>query len=158
MAIAETHRGKSLKAEVRRVIRASRQRVFDAWTKPEEIMKWWGTPNSNILSAEADVQQGGSYKIRTTLCNSGEENTQERRETSATGEYLDVIPGQLLRFTWRPDWDTGEESIVTIELSDAPGGTELVLTHEGTFSEEWRNRYEQGWGCMMDRLATDLAK
>ena len=58
-------------------------------------MKWWGTPNSKILSAEADVQQGGSYKIRTTPCNPGQENTEERRETSATGEYLDVIPGQI---------------------------------------------------------------
>lgn len=121
-------------------------------------MKWWGAANSKILGAETDVRQGGSYKIRTTPCSSGDGITEERRETSATGEYLDVIPGRLLRFTWRPDWDTSEESIVTIELSDAPGGTELVLIHEGTFSEEWRNRYKQGWGCMMDRLATDLAK
>lgn len=158
MAIAEMHKGKRLKAEIRRVIRASRQRVFEAWTKPEEIMKWWGAANSKILGAETDVRQGGSYKIRTTPCSSGDGITEERRETSATGEYLDVIPGRLLRFTWRPDWDTSEESIVTIELSDTPGGTELVLIHEGTFSEEWRNRYEQGWGCMMDRLATDLAK
>lgn len=158
MAIAEMHKGKRLKAEIRRVIRASRQRVFEAWTKPEEIMKWWGAANSKILGAETDVRLGGSYKIRTTPCSSGDGITEERRETSATGEYLDVIPGRLLRFTWRPDWDTSEESIVTIELSDAPGGTELVLIHEGTFSEEWRNRYEQGWGCMMDRLATDLAK
>ena len=47
------------------------------------------------------------------------------------GVYLDVEPYSLVRFTWNADWAPGEESVVTVRLSDAEdGGTLMDFTHD----------------------------
>src|SRR5512141_91516 len=47
----------------RRTLGASREQVFDAWTRPEHIEHWWdptGTPLSECL---VDLRPGGSFKF-----------------------------------------------------------------------------------------------
>ena len=39
---------------IERVLPASRQRVFDAWTRPEHIMQWWGPHGFTGLQCELD--------------------------------------------------------------------------------------------------------
>jgi uncharacterized protein YndB with AHSA1/START domain len=154
--MVEAKKGETLRLEVRRVIRASRERVFEAWTRPEQIQKWFGPANVISVAAEADVVEGGYYSIQTTACQTGPSEGEEIRSSSVTGEYLNVIPNLLLRFTWRADWSPGEETIVTVQLQDVEDGTEVSVKQEHFTTEEWRSRHEQGWTGALAKMAAYL--
>ena len=49
--------------ELRRTIRAPRQRVFDAWTKPEELKRWHAPGPLTVDNAEADLRPGGKWRV-----------------------------------------------------------------------------------------------
>jgi len=52
-----------LKLEMTRVIKASKQRVFDAWTRPEFVRQWFGPEGKACSLAETDPRVGGAYTL-----------------------------------------------------------------------------------------------
>ena len=142
-----------LSLEIRRFINASPDRVYAAWTDPAQLKEWWGPESVRTRKFEADARVGGKY--RWDLLN------QEGEEMSVFGEYRELIPGKKIVFTWK--WDDDENwkrqnSIVTVELSDRDGGTELILRHEKLPSEESRDRHNEGWNSVLDRLEKFFSK
>lgn len=134
---------------VRRVIRASREVVFAAWTDPES-MRHWMCPG-DIVSADAqlDPRPGGSYRI----VMKGPTGAYEH-----TGEYLAVEPPSKLVFTWISNSTGNQPTLVTVELSERGDDCELVLTHERFASADARRHHEGGWGQIVDRLGRHLAR
>ena len=53
----------SLTLFVRRRIKASPERLFEAWTTPDQFVQWWGPPGVACPGAEMDLRVGGSYRI-----------------------------------------------------------------------------------------------
>jgi glutathione S-transferase len=133
--------------EIKRFINAPRARVYKAWTDPEQLKQWWGPEGVRTRSFTADARVGGKY--RWDLLN------QEGEEMTVFGEYRELIAGKKIVFTWKWDddeaWET-TNSVVTIELSDRDGGTEVKLTHEKLPSEASRDRHNEGWNSVLDRL------
>ena len=96
--------------------------VFDAWTKPELIKRWW-TPKSfgiTFLSCEMDVRTGGSYRFVFSHASS-------KDPLAFFGKYLDVVPNA--RLVWTND-ESGEDSQVTTVTFEEQGGQTLVRVHE----------------------------
>jgi uncharacterized protein YndB with AHSA1/START domain len=144
---------------ITRFLRAPRERVFAAWTEPEQMKGWMGPINFTCLEAETDLRVGGRYRfvVRGTLPPSNGEVPQERTNT-VTGEYLELRPPELVRYTWRGDLSPGWESIVTIRLHQEAGGTRLELLHEGFSSADLANNYTGGWNSVLDKLAAYIAR
>jgi uncharacterized protein YndB with AHSA1/START domain len=146
----------SLKLEMTRVIKASRQRVFDAWTRPEMIRQWFGPEGKMVAEVNADAKVGGSYGISMTgKCDAEEGKAGEidmRRDSMVSGRYIKVDPYDLLQFTWKGNWEPTEETTVTIELRDVDGGTELKLTQERFMTESSQAQHEYGWTGSLDKL------
>lgn len=46
-----------------RVVRASREDVFDAWTKPEEVSEWWDPAGRKLAACEIDLRVGGAFRF-----------------------------------------------------------------------------------------------
>ncbi len=71
------------------------------------------------------------------------------------GEYRELQPDKKIVFTWQwqddEDWEN-HVSIVTVELDDADGGTELRLTHEQLPNEASRDGHTQGWNSALDKF------
>ena len=139
--------------EIKRFINAPRDRVYAAWTDPVQLKEWWGPKAVRTLTIVADIRTGGKY--RWDLVN------QEGEKMSCFGEYKELIPGKRVVFTWK--WDDDEawedyDSIVSVDFSDRDGGTELTLTHVKLPSEESRDRHNQGWGMVLDRLEEYVSK
>lgn len=134
---------------VRRVIRASREVVFAAWTDPKS-MRHWMCPG-NIIAAEAqlDPRPGGSYRI----VMKGHAGDYEH-----TGEYLAVEPPSKLVFTWISNSTGGHPTLVTVELFEHSDGCELVLTHERFASADAMRQHQGGWGQIVERLDRYLAE
>ena len=133
--------------EIKRVINAPPARVYAAWTDPDQLKQWWGPEGVQTRNFTADSRVGGKY--RWDLVN------QEGEEMSVFGEYRELIAGRKIVFTWK--WDDDEDwkvhnSLVTVELSDRDGGTEIKLTHEQLPSEASRDRHNEGWNSVLDRL------
>jgi uncharacterized protein YndB with AHSA1/START domain len=94
-----------------------------------------------------DVRVGGKYRWELV--------TSEGEEMVVFGEYRELVPGEKIVFTWKWDDDEAWEarnSIVTVEFSDSDGGTEVRLVHEQLPSEESRDRHNEGWSSVLDRL------
>jgi len=133
--------------EIKRFINAPRARVYAAWTDLAQLKQWWGPEGVQTRNFTSDARVGGKY--RWDLLN------QEGEEMTVYGEYRELVPGKKIVFTWQ--WDDDEawknvSSVVTVELADRDGGTELRLIHEKLPSEQSRDRHNEGWTSVLDRL------
>jgi len=148
----------SLSLTQTRFIRASRARVYEAWTNPEIMRQWFGSPTMQCASAQLDVRVGGDYSIKMALRPGADPAATGGHTTSEVhGHYVRVVPGELLQFTWIPAWNPAEESLVTVTLKDAPGGIELIALHERFLSEASRDGHNAGWTSGLDRMQQLLA-
>ncbi len=133
--------------EIKRIIKAPRDQVYAAWTDLEQLKQWFGPENVQTRALIADARVGGEF--RWDLTNS------EGEEMTMIGEYRELQPGRKIVFTWQwqddEDWEN-HISVVTVELDDAGGGTELRLTHEQLPNEESRDGHTRGWDSALDKL------
>jgi uncharacterized protein YndB with AHSA1/START domain len=127
-----------------RRIKASPAKLYDAWTDPAKLARWWAPRGVEVVSCEAEVRVGGAYRIlmRDT----------EGRLYDLAGEYRELQPGARLAFTWglSPE-DRG--SIITVTFRGYGNETELTLTHEGEADDPTRGEREQGWSSLLRRLS-----
>jgi uncharacterized protein YndB with AHSA1/START domain len=133
--------------EIKRFINAPRVEVYAAWTDPAQLKLWFGPEWVKTRDFVCEVRPGGKFRWDLIDCD-GEEKT-------IGGEYLEIIPGQKIVFTWKHLDDTAWEnrtSVVTLELSNRDGGTELRLTHVQLPTEASRNDHNEGWKSVLDRL------
>ena len=137
----------NLKLEIKRVINAPRDRVFAAWTDPAQLKQWFGPESVQTRDLVADARVGGEF--RWDLVNSdGEEMTMR-------GKFRELQSAKKVVFTWKwqddEDWEN-HLSVVTVELSDRDGGTELRLVHEQLPNEQSRDGHNGGWNSALDKL------
>jgi uncharacterized protein YndB with AHSA1/START domain len=115
---------------VTRTFNAPARIVFEAWTRPELLKRWWVPKSAPIsrFSCEADVRVGGRYRF--------EFETDTSMRMAFFGQYLEVIPHS--RLVW-----TNEESVdgavTTVTFEEKAGKTLLVL-HELYPSKEALDR------------------
>ena len=135
--------------EMKRVFQAPVSRVYQAWTKPEMMDKWYfpGTPMH--AHCTVDLRIGGSYEVQM--------HPEEGDPYIAIGVYKEIIPNEKLSFTW--SWLGDEhESLVTLTFRSLnPSETELTLLHEQFTNEEERDSHGEGWVGTLDQLTAFLA-
>ncbi len=126
------------------VFPASRTRVFQAWTDPEQIMKWVGAKAGSLVSAEIDVRIGGRW------CFVVADNKDGR--WSLVGEYTEIDTNTRLQFTWRHVREVSgaarEEtpnSTVTVTFNAQGAATRVRLHHESILREDGRRGVGTGW-------------
>jgi uncharacterized protein YndB with AHSA1/START domain len=133
--------------EVVRVIKASKQRVFDAWTRPEIVRQWFIAGTVKLGDVSMDVRKDGAWRMESIgSCTPGE------GLNVVSGRYLRVEPHDLLSFTWNNGHFPEEESVVTIRLRDVEGGTEMTLLQERFLTEASRVDHARGWESVIGNL------
>lgn len=140
-------------AELRleRTYAVPRARVFDAWSNPEVLRRWWGAgPDWHSPEVEVDLRAGGRYRLSMADPSSDAVYT-------VGGEYLEVTPPERLVYTWQ--WETEGSptrdlaTLVTVEFHDTPeGGTNVVLTHSGFADDRQRDLHREGWDACLANL------
>jgi uncharacterized protein YndB with AHSA1/START domain len=131
--------------QVRRTIRAPRQRVFDAWTKAEELKAWHAPGPLTVSLAEIDLRPNGAYRIHM--------RSPDGTEHRVSGVYREVDPPRKIVYTWGWDGDhVVKDSLVTIEFLERGDATEVVLTHAGILDDAERTSHQAGWTAIMDKL------
>ena len=105
---------------VTRTINGPARIVFEAWTKPELLKRWW-VPKSigmSLLSCEMDVRVGGSYRFVF-----GHDASQSM---AFFGRYIEVTPPS--RLVWTIEESDGGEAVTTLTFEEKGGKTLLVLS------------------------------
>lgn len=131
---------------LQRSFAASPEGVFDAWTSPEVLRRWWAAGSDwDCPSAEVDLSVGGRYRLAMHDPGSGDVHT-------IGGEYREIERPSRLVYTWRWELADAPESLVTVEFVSDGERTNVVLVHEGLDSVESRARHEHGWSACLDKL------
>jgi uncharacterized protein YndB with AHSA1/START domain len=133
---------------VRRVIAASRERVFRSWTDPEQLCRWWGPGGFTCPEAVVDLCPGGNYRLVM--------QPDHGPLMSVAGTYQRVEPPSLLVYTWR--WDSGpaaseHESVVTVTFDDlGDGRTRVTVSHDHFPPAHGPAPYRSGWEEGLEKL------
>ena len=104
---------------VTRSFNAPARIVFEAWTKPELLKRWWAPKSFGVsfLSCEADVRAGGTYRF--VFSHAASEQPME-----FFGKYIEVTPHS--RLVWTND-ESGEDGAVTTVTFEERGGETRVM-------------------------------
>jgi uncharacterized protein YndB with AHSA1/START domain len=106
---------------VTRTINGPARLVFEAWTKPELLQRWW-VPKSfgvSLLSCETDVRVGGQYRF---VFSHG-----DSKPMAFFGRYLEVTPHS--RLVWTNEEAEAGGPVTTVTFEEKAGKTLLVM-HE----------------------------
>ena len=136
----------SSKITIHRIFTALPEKVYKAFVNPEAIEAWI-PPNGFICKVHSmDVRVGGTYRM--TFTNFGTGNSH-----SFGGEYLEIIPNELLKYTDEfDDPNLPGKIITTISLKKVLCGTEIYATQEGIPSAIPLEMCYLGWQESMDKL------
>jgi uncharacterized protein YndB with AHSA1/START domain len=108
-----------------RVLRAPPERVYRAFLDPAAMAKWLPPYGFTCTVHQMEARVGGMFRMSFTHFGSGHSH-------SFGGEYLELVPGERLRYTDRfDDPNLPGELIVTITLKKVSCGTELEAVQEG---------------------------
>jgi uncharacterized protein YndB with AHSA1/START domain len=136
---------------VQRFIRAPRDRVFRAWTNPDEILKWFAPGDCRALKATVDLRVGGSYHFRVLT---------HGIEMDLVGVFREIAAPSRLVYTWQfkggppPDMP---ETVVTVDFAEKDAGTEIRITHQKLPTAEVREQHRLGWEGCLEKIAALIA-
>jgi uncharacterized protein YndB with AHSA1/START domain len=127
---------------LRRFLPVPREQVFEAWLDPESLAQWMRPGGATGATAEVDPRVGGRFRIVMI---------EGPKRYEHTGEYLAIERPKRLEFTWISEATDHQRTVVTIELLEREGGTELVLTHRRLPAAQV-DSHRRGWTDIMDQL------
>ena len=113
---------------VTRTFNAPARIVFEAWTRPELIQRWWVPKSFGVvfLSCETDARTGGTYRFVFSHASS-------EKPLEFFGKYIEAIPQS--RLVWTND-EGGEGGPITTVTFEEIGGETLVVTRDLYSSKE----------------------
>jgi uncharacterized protein YndB with AHSA1/START domain len=107
---------------VTRTFNAPARIIFEAWTKPDLLKRWWAPKSFGVsfISCEADVRAGGTYRFVFG-------HPASEQPMAFFGKYIEVTPHS--RLVWTND-EGGEDGAVTTVTFEQRGGETLVVMHD----------------------------
>ncbi len=111
--------------QLHRVLRAPAERVYKAFLDAAAMAKWLPPYGFTCTVHQMEARVGGTYRMSFTNFGSGNGH-------SFRGEYVELVPGRLIRYTDRfDDPNLPGEIAVTIAFTPVSCGTELHIKQEG---------------------------
>jgi uncharacterized protein YndB with AHSA1/START domain len=98
---------------------APRRLVYQAWTTPELIKRWWSGDRGEVTIAEVDLRPGGTWRYVMTA-NGG-------FEVAFHGEYREIVPGERIVSTEIFEGMPDAEAVVTTTFTEKDGRTTLAM-------------------------------
>lgn len=140
--------------DIERRYDAPPERVWQAWTDPQALSRWFGPGDDNsVTQADVDVRPGGRYSIAF--------RTPDGEEHRVCGTYEEVVKHRKLSFTWA--WQSTPErvSFVTVTFDPDGNGTHMRFRHECFYDRAARDNHERGWTmtfAKLDRLIASIGQ
>jgi uncharacterized protein YndB with AHSA1/START domain len=149
---------------ITRFFDAPRSLVFDAWTKPEHLLRWWAPKDCTTPSCTVDLRVGGKFHFCMRMPGG--------KDIWGLGIFREVVKPERIVYTDSfadaqgnpvPPTHYGAsagyppETLVTVTFADEQGKTKLTLRHSVPVPFVERDGMELGWNQMLDQLAEVIA-
>jgi uncharacterized protein YndB with AHSA1/START domain len=134
---------------IARIIEAPASLLFEAWSRSDHLMKWFGPKGWPLTMCEVDFRVGGRYRFAMTG-SSGVQNV------PFGGEYLEILPDQKIVFDNTFELPGAETMIMTVTFAELEGNTTLSV-HTLFASVAMKEKHVevgflQGFGSALDQL------
>ena len=130
-----------------RVLRAKPERVYRAFLDPDAMAKWLPPYGFTCKVHQLEAKVGGTYRMSFTNFGAGGAH-------SFGGKYLELVQGELIRYTDRfDDPNLPGEMVTTVILKPVSCGTELSVVQEGVPGVIPPEGCYLGWQDSLDQLA-----
>jgi uncharacterized protein YndB with AHSA1/START domain len=129
--------------EIKRLLDASPQRIFDAWMKREEWEAWVGPEGVKCQVPVMEPHVGGRYKIIMTMS--------DGRTMPVVGTFKTIEAPTHIAFSWKLEGGD-DDSLVTISLRAVGNKTEITLRHEGLQTAQNVEGHGKGWNSALNKL------
>ena len=126
--------------------------IFDAWTIPAVLVKWWSPANIALTDVRIDPRPGGIYEV------AGPPETFSSLYFQR-GVVLEVV--YPTRLVYNRNIDVSRPSrttIITVRLARTDSGTIVTITHTFLENERIDYSYEHAWASALDRLMGYIEK
>lgn len=157
------------KIVIERIFNAPREKVWDAWTKPELVKQWWGPEHFYAPSVKVDFRVGGKY----IYAMHGPAGTQFDKDMYSAGEYKEIVPMERIVVTDYFSKENGEkmsaqeqglpegmpsEMTVVVTFEDVEDGkTKLSIIYTAESEEMYqamlKSGMKEGWSTSLDKMA-----
>jgi uncharacterized protein YndB with AHSA1/START domain len=136
---------------IERTFDAPAEAVFDAWTSPEVMRRWFHVgPDWETPEVDVDLRVGG--KVRVAM------RGQDGTEAELSGEYKEINRPHRLTMTMTfSDDPSNQEQLIELTFSESDGSTTVVLINSGIPTDERRDAQHWGWDGCLDELERALA-
>jgi uncharacterized protein YndB with AHSA1/START domain len=135
---------------IERTFQAPAQAVFDAFTSPEVMRRWWHVEHDwSTAVADVDLRIGGAVRVVM--------RRPDGTEYGGGGVYTEIDPPRRLAFTWLWD-DVDTRTLIEIEFEEIEGATRVRFTHNDLWSEEAVRSHEEGWNASFDLLDAEFRR
>ncbi len=136
---------------IERTFAASAEDVFDAWTSPEVMRRWFHCePDWETPEAEVDLRVGGEVRIVM--------RKPDGTEAGAKGEYRLIDRPHRLVMTWTFDIDPANDQLIELSFSESEGSTTVLMVNSGISTEQRRASQDAGWRGCLNELERVLAR
>jgi uncharacterized protein YndB with AHSA1/START domain len=164
---------KEKEIRIERIFNAPRKSVWEAWTDPEIVKKWWGPKGFTSPSAKIDLKVGGKY----IFSMHGPKGTEFDKDLYSAGIYQEIIPMEKLVVSdyfsdekgdkidpssVGMDPDMPDEMRATVKFQEEPHGkTRLTILYpipgsKTQFEAMQNSGMIEGWNSTLDKLADFL--
>ncbi len=114
------------------------ERVYEAWTNPDQLKQWWKPMNNTIKEIINDLKEGGhvSYIF-------------EGNKLRISGEYVRVKENELLEYTW--NWELPDDPVknssykLTIQFVGEGNGSSIHVMQDAFVNDEGMLPHYEGW-------------
>jgi uncharacterized protein YndB with AHSA1/START domain len=138
---------------ITRVFDAPRALVWQAWTDPEHLARWWGPRGRTtpVDSITLELRPGGTFRV-------GSVSDEHGDDMVTTGTFREVVEPERLVFTISDQPGDERFELCTVVLTDlGDGRTEMRFSQRGEMTPEQYERAGSGWGVFFDRMDERLA-
>lgn len=153
---------------IERTFSAPVEKVWKAWSDPEEYKKWWGPKNFTAPVIKLDFRVGGTF----LGCMRGKPTPDKpEQDFWSTGTYKEIVPmkkivvtdsfadkdGKVVPSSYYGMEGIPTELLVTVTFEELPQGTtKMTLRHEGFPEGPNKELATAGWNESFDKLAASL--
>lgn len=137
---------------ITRTFDAPRDLVYQAWTEPERLMKWWGPGGFTGTASEVDLRVGGNWRA----CMRSPEGV----EHWSHGVYREIEPPERLTMTFTWDEPDATETLIALTFENDGARTRMTFRQSPFDSAESRDGHREGWtgsfndlGAYVDELS-----
>ena len=143
----------AIRLYVQKDFRVNRDRLFEAWTKEEELKLWWHPMGNHLTRVVNELKEGGQVRYEFIHPDGGHLITIE-------GAYKEVKGNEKLVYTW--NWNLADDAVrnaaflLTVEFVEQGEGSRLQVTQENFTNEESMLPHREGWEKGLEELKNYL--